>query len=661
MSEMKSPHGGLPGLRQLMFRRVALIAVLQVLLGFAISRMILYPQLEGLQTEMNATLADNIGQSTQSALLRTMASVRAAARQLSMHPGAGGTLAQSTIAQLADGHEAAESAYILDRQGHVYMVAHSLNDPAHTESGDRMGLDLSQSDVFKAADKDDLRISPIFLSAVTDQSTIAVTSPLAGGALLVMEISLSRLVQKHGETDAAHGVQVLIIDGRGQIIADSKGTMARQSSMMGVDAVRAMASKSATAITMDDTQWLVSASDVRVGKLDWRVLVMRPQSQVYGPIMTIVLLTTLTTGLILTLTFVVLYLFTLRIARATEMLSDNARALQEGRIPEQQPLVARELSDVDDSLRAMALTLIQRENLLKQSNVLLEQRVQERTSHLQAANAEIEQTVHKLESTQNELVQSGKMAALGAMVAGIAHELNTPVGNARLAASTLLETARRMHQMMDGGKVSRSEIMACTDAVREGAQLIDRSLERASDLVRSFKQVAVDQTSNRRRKFFLDEVIHENQVLLSPRLSMAGIKVQVQSPPQVEMNGYPGVVGQVLTNLMENAMLHGYGGASGGAIDIAVELRGTDWIRMQVRDYGRGIDADSISRVFDPFFTTRLGQGGSGLGLSIVYSLITRSLSGRVSVESVHGQGTVFTVDLPVNAPALDEDDPSVF
>lgn len=644
-------------LRQVMWRRVVFIALLQVLLGFGIARLLLYPKLEGLQTQLNATLADNVGQATQGQLMRTLVAARAAARQLLQVRAQDGALVQATLEQLADGHEAAESAYILDSRGRVTAVAHSSSAQASSGNGERLGLDLSQSEVFKAAGRKDFRISSVFLSAISDQPTIAVTAPLVDGAMLVMEISLSRLVKRDGNAETSQGVAVLIIDGRGQILADSLGSKARQSSMLGVEALRAMDGKAAAVISMDDADWLVSVSDVWTDTLDWRVLVMRPQTLVFAPITAIVLLTAVSTGFILTLTFVVLHLITRRIARATEMLSENAHALQAGKIPERRPLVARELVDVDESLRSMASTLIQRENLLKQANALLEQRVQERTSHLQAANMEIESTLKKLEATQNELIQAGKMAALGAMVAGISHELNTPVGNARLTASTLVDAARGMQEMVGSGKVSRSEILRTTEAIHEGAQLIDRSLERASDIVRSFKQVAVDQTSNRRRSFFLDEVIHENQVLLSPRLSKAGITVQVQSPPQLEMVGYPGVVGQVLTNLLENAMVHGYSGTSGGTVDVVATPSDHNFVRLQIRDYGKGIAAESLSRVFDPFFTTRLGQGGSGLGLSIVYTMITRTLGGKVSVESLQGQGTVFTLDLPVVAPVLPDDE----
>jgi len=184
--------------------------------------------------------------------------------------------------------------------------------------------------------------------------------------------------------------------------------------------------------------------------------------------------------------------------------------------------------------------------------------------------------------------------------------------------------------------------------------LIDRSLERAADIVRAFKQVAVDQTANRWRRFNLDDVIHENQLLLAPRLSKANVLVQVHAPVSVEMQSYPGDLGQVLTNLIDNAIVHGYAGMASGKIDITVSTPEADSVRVAVRDYGCGISSTAIAKVFDPFFTTRLGQGGSGLGLSIVYGMVTRSLAGKISVESVLGEGTTFSIDLPLHAPVCD-------
>jgi signal transduction histidine kinase len=233
--------------------------------------------------------------------------------------------------------------------------------------------------------------------------------------------------------------------------------------------------------------------------------------------------------------------------------------------------------------------------------------------------------------------------------------MNTPVGNARLAATSLVYRAQELRTILEGGKVSRNEIIRCAVDLGEGASLIDKSLERAADLVRSFKQVAVDQSSNRYRRFLLDEIIHENQVLLSPRLSNAHMVLNTQVPEKLEMSGYPGDIGQVLTNLIENAMLHGYAEASGGEIFIDVVLLAPQRVRIEVRDRGCGIPEASLGRIFDPFFTSRMGQGGSGLGLAIVYKLVTQSLAGSIVVASVVGVGTTFTVELPLHLPERSE------
>jgi C4-dicarboxylate-specific signal transduction histidine kinase len=649
-----SGGGRLRSLRQVMLRRVVLIALLQVVLGIVVAKWQLYPQLEKLQGELNATLAHNIANSTKNALQKTLVSVGAALRPLNDARVQQSGLQQLLIGQLIDGNESAESSYIIDAKGKVTAVAIARTGSAGSgpaEAGDRMGLDLSQSALFKSPLRESVTISPIYLSAVSDQPMVAVTGPLTGKGLLVLEISLTRLTQDQKEKSTTDDVLVLIVDGKGQIVADTSGARARRSAMLEVEALRTVQSRGAALISFDDMPWMASASDISIGNLDWHVVVMRPQDKVYGPITSIVLLSTLSTGVLLTLTILVLFLVSRKVAKATEVLSQNARELEAGHVPQLRDLAVRELADVDKSLRSMAATLTQRESQLRSTNEQLELRVQERTHHLQTVNADLEQTMKRLEATQSELVQAGKMAALGGMVAGISHELNTPVGNAKLAASALVENARRLQEIVDSGKVSKSEIQRCTAAFEEGANLIDRSLERASDIVRSFKQVAVDQTSNRRRNFELGEVIRENYILLSPRLNKAGISVNMELPSKFEMNGYPGVIGQVLTNLLENAMLHGYSDSQGGQVDIVAQAVSQDVVRLTVRDYGRGIANEALSKVFDPFYTTRMGQGGSGLGLSIVYSLITHSLAGKISVDSKVGSGTSFILELPMNSP----------
>jgi C4-dicarboxylate-specific signal transduction histidine kinase len=645
---------GIPSLRQLLLKRVALVALVQVVVAVLIAKYQLYPQVEALQLQLNSTLASNTAQSTRQALNRPLAAVRAAQARLDALPvDAPNSAKLSVLQQLVDTSEASESAYLLDSTGRVVAVATEQlgRGASNNRLDDRMGLDLSQSEMFRSHDKAYLRISPIFLSAVTDQPMVAVTGPTLGGALLVMEISLSRLSQDKNRVGQPDGIQVLIVDNNGLIISDQYGHKAQQSSILPVDVLHSLQNGDNTVFTLDDTRWFASSSPIAIGTLDWRVIVMRPASAVYGPITNIVVLTVATTAILLMITLLVLVVFVRHIGRATEALGNNARVLESGQIPEYQDLAARELIEVDASLRSMAHTLTQREAALKRSNEELEKRVLDRTRHLQAANAELELTLNQLETTQAELVQAGKMAALGSMVAGVAHELNTPIGNARLSATTMLSRAQQLREVVQSGQVSRSDLNLRVMAFEEGSELIDRSLERASEIVSAFKQVAVDQTSNRRRTFSLQVLLHENQLLLSPRLNKANITVTTTPTEKLELTSYPGDLGQVITNLMENAMVHGYADLPSGVIAIEIRSPRADWVSISVRDFGRGIPKASLGKVFDPFFTTRLGQGGSGLGLSIVYTMVTRSLGGSIRVQSELGQGSCFTIELPLHAP----------
>jgi signal transduction histidine kinase len=172
--------------------------------------------------------------------------------------------------------------------------------------------------------------------------------------------------------------------------------------------------------------------------------------------------------------------------------------------------------------------------------------------------------------------------------------------------------------------------------------------------VRSFKQVAADQTSNQRREFKLLDVIRENELLLSPRMKKTGIQLVVDIDADLIMESYPGDIGQIITNLVENAMVHAYAGQDHGTIDVGARLRDPDTVTVRITDHGGGIDTANLGRIFDPFFTTRMGRGGTGLGLSIVYSIVTKSLGGKIRAESVVGQGTTFHLELARVAPQQD-------
>ncbi len=284
-------------------------------------------------------------------------------------------------------------------------------------------------------------------------------------------------------------------------------------------------------------------------------------------------------------------------------------------------------------------------------NLRLEQRVSERTQQLQQANAELSSTLATLHHAKDQLVHSEKLAALGALVAGVAHELNTPIGNGLTVATTLEHHVETFSALMSQ-RLKRSELQQFVQDTGLAAEILIRNLTRAGTLVSSFKQVAVDQTSSQRRQFNTQEIVSEIVLTLSPTIRASGCEVVTTVDDGLWLDSYPGPLGQALTNLINNAIIHGFGAGRKGRIEIMARALDADHVEVTVRDYGKGIDTENLRRIFDPFFTTRLGQGGSGLGLHIVHNIVTGLLGGQVAVSSQLGEGATFTLRLPHRAPA---------
>ncbi|WP_353860435.1 PAS domain-containing sensor histidine kinase [Azospirillum formosense] len=275
-----------------------------------------------------------------------------------------------------------------------------------------------------------------------------------------------------------------------------------------------------------------------------------------------------------------------------------------------------------------------------------------------AAKEEAERTLHDLRQAQRSLVQAEKLASLGALVAGVAHEISTPVGIGVTAASHLSEQARQFKADMAGGALRRRELDEFVDRVDEGASIILGNLERACTLVQSFKQVAVDQTSEARRPFelrgYLDGVLGS----LAPQMKGGGHRVTLECPDGLMMDSYPGALSQVVSNLVVNALLHAFRPGVPGTIAVAARAdgpssAGAPGVVLEIADDGRGVPPDHIERIFEPFFTTRRAEGGSGLGLHIVHNIVTGTLGGRIAVASQPGAGCRFTIHLPLTASPL--------
>lgn len=287
----------------------------------------------------------------------------------------------------------------------------------------------------------------------------------------------------------------------------------------------------------------------------------------------------------------------------------------------------------------------QAQQALEALNAQLEQRVSDRTRELEAA-------IDDLHRTQSELVRSEKLASLGSLVAGVAHELNTPIGNAVIVASTLADQQRRFAQEMASG-LRRSSLTRFVGEVQEGVDVMERNLRRAAELISSFKQVAVDQSSHQRRRFDLREIVQELTLALSPTLRRAGVTLTHDLPAGVTLDSYPGPLGQVIMNVVNNAVVHAFAQQADPRIEAHGEVSDGQ-LTLTLSDNGCGIPPEHLPRVFDPFFTTRLGQGGSGLGMHIVYSLVTELLGGSVNIDSTVGRGTTVTLHIPLQAPQPD-------
>ncbi|MEI6560229.1 MAG: ATP-binding protein [Rhodospirillaceae bacterium] len=266
---------------------------------------------------------------------------------------------------------------------------------------------------------------------------------------------------------------------------------------------------------------------------------------------------------------------------------------------------------------------------------------------LREAKERAEAALADLSAVQHTLIQSEKMASLGGLVAGVAHEINTPLGISLTSASLLAEESRRLSATLEAGLLRRSDLGRFLELSLESSDLLVANCQRAADLIKSFKQVAVDQTSDDRRPFRLSEYIDEVLMSLRPRLKQSGAVVTVSCPEELMVEGYPGPLAQVLTNFVMNSLIHGYGPGQSGQLGITVICPGPDEVRLVYADDGKGIAEEVLPKIFDPFFTTNRVGGGSGLGLNIVYNLVTQRLGGRIEVASRPGRGTQFTLHFP--------------
>lgn len=334
-----------------------------------------------------------------------------------------------------------------------------------------------------------------------------------------------------------------------------------------------------------------------------------------------------------------------------EKLKGTREALRQAnkKLDDQNLILEQEVAKKTASLSQIMLDLEQQKDELIANQRELRQENENRQyieDELRKRNTELARNMEMLNLIKDQLVESERMASLGGLVAGIAHNVNTPIGVSVTAASYLNERLVSLRAAFDDKTLSNKSMNAFIDEAEQASTLLLSNLNRASDLIASFKQVAVDQTSEAERLFNLNSYLHEILQSLKPTFKNTRHQVNIQCPADLEILCAPGVIAQIVTNMMINSLMHGFEHIEEGHISLAVSRDGGH-IVMEYQDDGKGMSKEALTHLFDAFYTTRRNQGGSGLGTHIVFNLVTRTLDGSIEAFSEPEKGLRYVIRFP--------------
>ena len=282
-----------------------------------------------------------------------------------------------------------------------------------------------------------------------------------------------------------------------------------------------------------------------------------------------------------------------------------------------------------------------REQSLKDNQDQLEILVADRTKELQAS-------LNVLRNTQNRLVESEKMAALGGLVAGVAHEINTPVGIGITASSQLQDLTQDFADKFDSGQLSKNDLDKFIEQVGYSTKINLLNLTRAAGLINSFKEMSVDQSTEEIRQFNIHQYSEDILLSVKPKFKNTAHQIILHCPKDIVINNVPGVYSQILTNLLMNSLIHGFEAVTTGEIIIKISSCNGS-IRLEYSDNGGGMDAEQLKKIYEPFYTSKRSQGSTGLGMNIVYNLVSQTLGGSIQCQSKKGEGVIFSIQFPCN------------
>ena len=319
-------------------------------------------------------------------------------------------------------------------------------------------------------------------------------------------------------------------------------------------------------------------------------------------------------------------------------------------LDEQNAILEQEVARKTSRLSQVMLDLEQRKNELEMRQEKLEREISQRRTMentLRQSNQRLESSLNHLRETQQQLIESEKMASLGGLVAGITHDVNTPIGISVTAASYLREKLDSLDSALTNKELTQQQLQKFIEEGRESLRLLDNNLHRASDLISSFKQVAVDQASDAIRDINVKRYIEELIQSLQPHLKKSSHKIELNCADDLFIRCPAGALSQIFTNLILNSLRHAFDGIEQGTMIIDIELRDSE-LHVVYKDDGNGLSEDALTKLFNPFFTTKLNDGGSGLGTHIVRNLVTQTLQGDIDATSQPGEGLTYTFSFPV-------------
>lgn len=512
------------------------------------------------------------------------------------------------------------------------------------------------------------QISPVIINDSTSKIVIGLTQPIVNHkgeltAVLVQNIKLDLLYDMVEDAKIGKTGQTMIFTADGKVIAPQNNKVEGRISVI-PEAVMNIFKKDLRSVGQfkrDDGSEIMAAT-IRVKTPGWGVVVTVPQEEVlqsfyngvkYGVVAFCVIF--------FLLAFVASLVFN-RLFRSITVVTEQFASINEEnfvstKISEELMASApQELRKLCGTFNKMLVTIQNNIEIIKKNNDQLELKVELRTQdllamneELKAVNDELGQTLETLQQTQTQLIESEKMASLGNLVAGVAHEINTPVGVGVTATSHLQKITKDFLTLYEGGELRRQDLKEYLAESQEATTIIFANLERASLLIQSFKQVSVDQSSEEKRVFNVKHYMGEILVSLQPKLKRTQHKITIDCEDMLEIDSFPGAFGQIITNLIMNSLTHAYDGDEAGNINITIIREQQSELSLIYSDDGKGMPQEIVHKIFNPFFTTKRGMGGTGLGLYILYNIIAQRFGGTIECSSELGKGTMFIMKIPLS------------